>query len=71
MAEPNFPLTGYSVQLDNGLAVVFEAQYAKPGDDPRYPTGRLPLIMTPVQATQIAQALQQAVEKIYQPPPTP
>jgi hypothetical protein len=66
-----FPLTGYSMQIGMGMAVMLQAQYGNPGDARDKPSGRLPLIMTPAQANELAQALQRAASRIDQSSPPP
>ncbi|MGH6728175.1 MAG: hypothetical protein ACREB8_16775 [Pseudolabrys sp.] len=64
-----FPLTGYSTQIGMGTAVMLQLQYGKPGDSREKPSGRLPLVLTPAQANELAQAIQRAASKIDQSSP--
>lgn len=61
-----FPLTGYSMQTAAGMTVMLQVQYAKPGDPLSKPSGRLPLVLTPAIAVELAQALQHGASKIVQ-----
>jgi hypothetical protein len=63
------PLVGMELQLFAGTTIGLRLQFPHAGDPLEKPSGALPLVLSPVQATELAQALLRAAERVSQPPP--
>ena len=58
------PLFGFSTLIAAEAAVGLRLDHFEDGDRPDAPSGALQLILTPLQASEIARALQSAVERL-------
>ena len=64
-----FPLLATELQLFAGTAIGLRLVFPHPADALERPSGSLPLVLSPVQATDLAQALLRAAERASQPAP--
>ncbi|WP_441228060.1 chemotaxis protein [Tardiphaga sp. 20_F10_N6_6] len=58
------PLVGYSTMIAAETAIGVKLDYLVAGDKFETPSGGLQLVITPIQAQQLAQALLTAAEKV-------
>jgi hypothetical protein len=64
------PLVGYSTLIAAETAICLKLDYLVEGDRFEKPSGNLQLVVTPVQAQELAQALLRAADKVLQTRPT-